>query len=469
MFRLLLSLLFLVVAALGALGVHLGIEKASEPLELALDARVQGSAQSYKHAQRLRELVLADFAQAIASSEVGAYLDVLASERARMLKVEADAYQAHPGPPEGGPAYDARKGWISAQTEYIDAMSQKLAERLERRVGARFWEANPREAFLKQFAENLAACSATSVSTCFFRLTFYPLESVVGRIATTGATRTKPDMVVVTDDRGTGVADVDKPKWSDDTRFSERYPLIRRARDGAVVRDIVQRDGGNSYFFVVAAPVLADGAFSGTVLVGLEIDEGFIREESDALGLQVSYLDGSKLIRSTLSADDQKEVLHNVPPRGEDPQPVFFRGDDMAALFVPVLGNYSAGDIKAVLAQVRGPILSAVGTSQLYVWLYAGLMFLVAGGLLYWLARAHTRPLVALDSGLHEVMNGNQDYEFNSGSSDPLWTSFAGSLNRMVGILRGGSIEEDELDAYLGVHHAADKGADKPTADGDEG
>ena len=84
------------------------------------------------------------------------------------------------------------------------------------------------------------------------------------------------------------------------------------------------------------------------------------------------------------------------------------------------------------------------------------MLVMVVGGLLFWMRRAQTRPLVALDSGLHEVMGGNQDYEFDSGSSDPLWKSFAGSLNRMVGLLRGGSIEEDELDAYLGVHHAGD-------------
>ncbi|MEZ4269174.1 MAG: hypothetical protein R3F39_22690 [Myxococcota bacterium] len=469
MFRLLLSLLFLVVAALGALGVHLGIEKATQPLDQDTDARVQASGPVYERSQRLRELVLSDFAQAVASSEVGAYLDVLASERARMLKIEADAYAAHPGAPEGGAAYEARKGWISAQTEFLDALSTRLAERIEQRMGVEYWVAHPREAFLKQFTDTVAACNATSVSTCFFRLSFYPLETAVKRLTAEGAGRVKPDMVVVTDDRGTGIADVDKPKWSDDTRFSERYPLIRGAREGARARDIVQRDGGNSYYFVVAAPVMAGANFSGTVLVGVEIDDGFIRDESWALGYEVSYLDGSKLIRSTLNAEDQKEILHNIPPRSEKAAPTFFAGADLAAQFVPVTGNYSSGDIKVVLARPRGPIQHATGTAQLYVWLYAALMFFVASGLLYWLARTHTRPLVAIDSGLHEVMNGNQDYEFNSGSSDPLWTSFAGSLNRMVGILRGGSIEEDELDAYLGVHHAGDKSDDKPIGDSDEG
>jgi hypothetical protein len=388
MFRVLLSLLFLVVAALGALGVHVGIEKAAQPFHDDIDARVQSSAPAYERSQRLRELVLADFAQAVAGSEVGAYLDVLASERARMLKIEAEAYQAHPGAPEGGAAYEARKGWISAQTEFLSALSQRLAERIEHRVGARFWETHPREAFLKKFTDDLTACNATSVSTCFFRLTFYPLESVVRGITSDGSGRVKPDLVVVTDDRGTGIADVDKPKWSDDTRFSERYPLIRKARDGARARDIVKRDGGSSYYFVVATPVNAGESFSGTVVVGVEIDDGFIRDESWALGFDVSYLDGAKLIRSTLSAEDQKIILHNIPPRSENAKPVFYNGDEMAAEFVPVTGNYSSGDIKVVTSRLRAPIRRAAGAAQLYVWLYATLMFFVAGGLLYWLARA---------------------------------------------------------------------------------
>lgn len=469
MFRMLLSLIFLVVAALGALGVHLGIEKAAQPFDKDINERVEASAPAYVRSQRLRELVLADFAGAVADSEVGAYLDVLASERARMLKIETDSYQAHPGSPEGGPAYEARKGWISAQTDFLSAMSDRLAARIEHRVGPKFWETHPREAFLKQFTDDLTACNATSVSTCFFRLSFFPLESVVQRITADGSGRVKPDLVVLTDDRGTGIADVDKPKWSDDTRFSERYPLIRKTRTGARSRDIVQRDGGNSYYFVVAVPVAAGEDFSGTVVVGVEIDDGFIRDESWALGFDVSYLDGSKLIRSTLSGDNQKIILHNIPQRSESAAPVFYDGEALAAEFVPVSGNYSSGDIKVVMSRLREPVRHATGIAQLYVWLYGALMFFVAGGLLYWLTRAQTRPLVALDSGLHEVMNGNQDYEFNSGSSDPLWTSFAGSLNRMVGILRGGSIEEDELDAYLGVHHAGDKPDDKPDGGSDEG
>ncbi len=469
MFRVLLSLIFLAVAALGALGVHVGIDKAAQPLDEDINARVQASAPAYERSQRLRELVLADFAQAVASSEVGAYLDVLTGERARMLKIEADAYQTHPGAPEGGAAYEARKGWISAQTEFLTAMSDRLAARIEHRVGPRFWETHPKDVFLKRFTDDLTACNATSVSTCFFRLSYYPLESVARRITADGSGRVKPDMVVITDDRGTGIADIDKPKWSDDTRFSERYPLIRKAREGTRARDIVQRDGSNSYYFVVAVPVTAGDSFSGTVVVGVELDDGFIHDESWALGFDVSYLDGSKLIRSTLSAEDQKPVLHNIPPRSEGAKPVFYDGEGMAAEFIPVVGNYSNSDIKVVLSRLRTPVRHATARAQIYVWLYGVLMFFAAGGLLYWLARAQTRPLVALDSGLHEVMNGNQDYEFNSGSSDPLWTSFAGSLNRMVGILRGGSIEEDELDAYLGVHHAGDNPDDKPAGGSDEG
>ncbi|MCB9728977.1 MAG: hypothetical protein H6744_07400 [Deltaproteobacteria bacterium] len=456
MFHMLLSLLFLVVAAVGALGVHMGVEKAAQPLEQRLDAEVQGSTQAYSRSRRLRDLTLADFAQGVAQSEVGAYLDVLSSERARMLDIEAKAYAAHPGAPEGGPAYDERKGWVSAQTEYLDAMSQKLAERIERRVGPSFWTTHPRDAFLEKFRDTLTACSATAVSNCFFRLTFYPLEDVVRRLTNDDNKRSKPDMVVVTDDRGTGLADVDQPKWSDDTRFSERYPLIRKAREGVIARDVVQRDGGNSYYFVVAAPVMAAGSFSGGVLVGMEIDDGFIREEKAALGFEVSYLDGQKLVRSSLPKDEQQEILHNVPPRSEEAKVSFLDTEQMAAQFIPITGIYSAGDIKVVLSRLREPIQHVTSTIETYVWLYAVLMFLVVGGLLFWMRRAQTRPLVALDSGLHEVMGGNQDYEFDSGSSDPLWKSFAGSLNRMVGLLRGGSIEEDELDAYLGVHHAGD-------------
>ncbi|MEC9071203.1 MAG: hypothetical protein VX938_02445, partial [Myxococcota bacterium] len=67
------------------------------------------------------------------------------------------------------------------------------------------------------------------------------------------------------------------------------------------------------------------------------------------------------------------------------------------------------------------------------------------------LFRYNLGPLVQIDTGIHEIMNGNHDYEFPSDYSDKLWASMAKSLNRMVGILRDVSLEDDELEAYLGV------------------
>ncbi len=123
---------------------------------------------------------------------------------------------------------------------------------------------------------------------------------------------------------------------------------------------------------------------------------------------------------------------------------------------MPITGNYSNHDVKAVMVGNRGAVMEPIDTILTFVPLYGLMMFLIGMALFMWIIRTYTKPLVEIDSGIHEIMNGNHDFEFPSDFRDPLWSSMAKSLNRMVGILLGRDLEDEDLEAYLGVRTRQD-------------
>jgi hypothetical protein len=56
--------------------------------------------------------------------------------------------------------------------------------------------------------------------------------------------------------------------------------------------------------------------------------------------------------------------------------------------------------------------------------------------------RSHLNALEQVDSGIHEVISGNSNYEFNFDYNDTSLSSMAQSLNLMVAVLVGRDVEE---------------------------
>jgi len=447
MFRLVLISIFAVLTLVGGMTLYSAVEQATEPMEERLKGRVQLSHKAYGAVADLRDAQLAAMADDFGQSEVQAYMAVLEGHRTAMLKIEGDAFTRFPG--DQDEIRLDRASFIAGQEEFMASFSEDIAKRLELIRGASAWKEQPREAFVKLTREELASCIAIAVDQCMFSMTYNPLKDEADDIRNTNRHGMRPDLVIVADARGTGRADVDRPKWSKLDGFSEQFPLLRKAKAGRLVRDVIELDG--KQFFVAAAPVTDAGVFVGTLLVGVAIDGALLTEESQTLGWKVSYLDGQKLIKSSLSEPLQEELRLNLPKRSEDPQLALVETDRIMAQVIPLKGAYSNQDVMAVLSADRAELLEPIENIKSVVPLFSLFAFLVGVIIFITLIRNHTRPLVEIDSGIHEIITGNHDYEFKSEYSDKLWASFAKSLNRMVGILQGRDLEEDDLEAYMGV------------------
>ena len=443
--RLMIILIYAALTTVGAMTMYLAVESNRKDVDSRLRSGIEVSHKAYQTSARLREVELRDLAAALTGSEVGAYLSVLEDHRADMIEIEGEVYRQFPGSADDEALRADREDHVRSKTEFLDTFSTELADRIEALKGsAAAWEHKPRTQFVQDTKEALSVCNAHAVSTCFFRLTWFPLKDVVDEIRRDNPYGVRPDLVVVTDNRGTGLADADQPRWSNDTRFAERYPLMQGVRQGVILRDVLRLEGSDRYFFVAAAPVFDGGLYRGAVLVGVEIDDGLLNEESQALGWKVSYLDGTKLLRSNLSLDRQNELLINLPPRSAEPKLHTFTSDRLVAQFVPLTGNFANKDIIVALSADREEALESVNFMKQMIILYGILLFLIGTILIFGVIRMYLKPLVQIDTGIHEIINGNYDYEFPDEFSEQLWVSMAKSLNRMVGILLGRDLEEDE-------------------------
>jgi len=157
------------------------------------------------------------------------------------------------------------------------------------------------------------------------------------------------------------------------------------------------------------------------------------------------------LIRSRLSDDHKSEVLNNLPGRSVDAARKAQKTKSLEIQFVPLTGNYSNHDLWAVITGSRDEVMAPIQQIKGYIPLMGIMMFLIGMGLFMWTIRTYTKPLIDIDTGIHEIMNGDHDYEFASDYRDKLWSSMAQSLNRMVGILLGRELEDEDLEEYLGV------------------
>ncbi|MEC9072949.1 MAG: hypothetical protein VX938_11235, partial [Myxococcota bacterium] len=326
----------------------------------------------------------------LTNSDVAAYLSVVDKNRSSFYDLEVLVNQTFPAPAsellenekllkkrrefiDDSPACLLRlkgeAGPIETQcADFVDDVADGITQQVASIRGEDAWAQQSMEDFREDTRNAVLDCAKIyAVSSCFYLMTSEPLKRLVNDIrANPDGYGVNPDLVVLTDKRGAGLANPDKPNWSEivskDKLFADGHPVIRRTKDAGVVQDVLQIDGGGDYYFVSAAPILDGTTYRGAVMVGIAIDEILLAEESEVLGLQVSYLDGRKLISSSLPEDQRQELTFNLPPRRETPQVFFSTTDRLDANFLPLTGNTFNHDVQVVLSGNREAALAPLGT-----------------------------------------------------------------------------------------------------------
>lgn len=423
------------VGVLGALLTLAGIVGIHRVEEAARDhalKRISGTRSALARAVQAREARQALVATFVAESELTAALAALADIRKDLERAQTEAYQKAPG--TDARAVEARERIIrDIRVEGVslpDLFASRFAGYLERYAGPEAFQPRGPDAFRQDEADRFAKCAAFGgVDQCLWDYTYNTLPKVFSLIARTLRMPVDQRVYVVSPD-GVGLADSGNPQWSRALDFASQTRLPLEALRVGLVRGLALVE--NRYFFATATWLLHEGRPVGAVLVGDPIDERMAREDSDIVGADVMYVMGGKVIAAPLAADLAARLVSEprlVPER-------------VTASF-PALGDDSSRDLRVVVSQDVGSLVAAFGSARTTLLLVGLLVTLLAVGLLVWLLRSFYQCFEVLDQGVHEVINGNLDYQFPFEFKEDLARGLGQSLNLMSLVLQGRPLPEE--------------------------
>lgn len=466
MFKAKISLLYLLLIVLSVVTVWYAVDASSTEAEARLVGRVRDAFPAFEKMRELQELSMHGAATALATSEVEAYLRTLEDFRGDLVDIEREVYSRWPASKSSREEESLRKmreDWVGGHTDFLDRFTEQLASRIEAIRGEAAWQKQSRDDFMREKRRTLQICSAYAVNNCFFQMTYFPLKEAAERILPATVDAFRPTLAILVDDRGVGWARSDNATWSDKVKFGETYPIIHLARRQGVVHDLVLMDDGLSYYFVTVVPIRGGERHIGSIMVALPVDEKLARELSRSVGAEVTLVLDDKPIQSTMKGDDYDRFVRKALEglAGEDRYRMVRFGDDRyeadsffyyrpdraseAALSgMGMMLDRKIEDLRVVLSADKDVELGAFATVKTLVPILGGVTFLVGVLLILLLIRNYTSSFEMIEQGIHEVINGNHEFQFNFQFREMLADSMAQSLNLMVAVLTGRPSPDDD-------------------------
>ena len=469
MFKLKISLLYFLLIVLSVITVYYAVDASSEEAETQLTTEVRDAFPAFEKLRQLQELTMYNAASAIANSEIKAYVRTLEDFRGDLVDIEREVYSRWPAsksPKEEEALRKLREDYVGGHTDFLTRFTESLATRVEEVRGDAAWQQQSREDFIRDQRRLLQVCSSFAVNNCFFQFTYYPLRAASERILDASVDSYRPSMVLLADERGVGWARTDISTWSDKEKFGEAYPIIHEAKRRGVINDLVLLDDGRNYYFVTVVPIYGSDRHLGSIMVGLELDEKLLRDVGRTLGTDVTFVLGDKPIQSThkedryylfvrhalegLAGEDRFRMVRFGDDKYEAVSFYYYRPDrksDAATASTGVFIDRKIEDLRVVLSANKQVELAAFTTVKTLIPVFGGILFLVGLSLILLLIRNYTSSFEQIEQGIHEVINGNHDYQFNFEFKEDLAESMAQSLNLMVAILTGRPVPEEATDA----------------------
>jgi diguanylate cyclase (GGDEF)-like protein len=283
---------------------------------------------------------------------------------------------------------------------------------------------------LEQNAEKLKLSARVLAADFAFReaIATHDTGTIASVLANHGA-RIGADAMVFVDLKGTVISDTLRPQA--ETRPFE-YPALIKGNRNSASASMEVLDG--RAFQLVAVPVLAPLPI-GWVVMGFAVDDALARDLRQLTELEVSFaLDasqGSRVLASTLSLDDQKALLAQMPARSAEVTRLVMKiaNVDHQALVIPLDDNDNAR-IVAVLHRSLDSALAAFERLRVTLMVLAGfsLVLSIVGSVA--VARNITRPLETLASAAARIEHGDYVEPVSVERADEIGV-LASSLNHM--------------------------------------
>ena len=474
MFKLKASVLLFLVILLNALAIHYAIDSQREKAQARSSNDLKGARLKMQRDLRLHELELRNVAAVLARGEISAFMEALDRFRDPLYQLRREVYEAVPTTREEieTQVFDEelmkqRRAFAVGQVDLLTDFTRVLADNYERAKGDAAWPSErPRSLFMAEYRRKMAQCVAGAAGDCAFELTHPPLVRDTARVRRDWADRVRVDLVLVTDRSGTGRANADDATWSDRRDFGDRYPVARAALQGRVFRDLLRfGETSPAYYVAVAAPIRHQetGRTLGALIVGTELDLQHARNAAAALGVDVTFLHHGEVIASTLPKDAY-DAIASATTGGVG------NGDGrFQVVTLPYGGNFTDNKkVTVVLSTDLALELAGFESLAFRVILLAVLILVVALVILHLLIRGFAQQFERIDAGIHEVISGNEDYQFSFDLPDRLASDMAQSLNLMVAVLLGRPLPEESAEGRWDEALLIDGHAEETDSEGEE-
>ena len=429
------GLFVLIALAYTFVGLWL-LSSAQKSAEGLVKRTVSMSHPAVGRAHHFREVDQSLVAEALAESELGVALELLEEFRDDIITLgskpgvpEGDRKRKH-GKKKSKPVEGIRDGAVLA-----DLWVARYVEKLRDRFGTRFFEENPIQEFKKKERRRFFDCAAIDVAQCYWDYTHNTLPGVLYRVSQRKKLPIE-SRILVTDARGTGLADSQRPKWSAVEGFAQEAGIPWQAiQNGEHVKGLVLLN--KRVFFASALAITYAGKTVGSIMVADPIDDQMAREDSDIVGAEVTYAKGLEVIASSLDKNIASELVKNPMESGNRISAYF------QAFSYPSNG---ASDLRVYVSANVEEMVSGFRTSWKWMIMLSILLFVLSIGVLVWLLRTFYTTFETLEQGIHEVINGNLEFQFPFDFKEDISRGLGQSMNLMSLVLQGRPLPEEVED-----------------------
>lgn len=468
MFKVKISVLyFLLVFILGG-SSYIYLTRMEAAHDTTLKRGAEYSYRSFDRLQALERHEMRFIANRITRSALGVYLGVVQQYRNKLTQIRDEINKQKL---DG----DKAEAYVTANHHaLITEMAKQMIDGTHGLIGGvEYTDAAQRVEQQRKLYQRLVRCIPRNDDDCLFQFTYYPLTggeekdfaggSIVDAVFRSEA---RPDLLIVADGRGVALCNTKDGKWHRNrqrvTTFSRQVPAVLKVRDRNVYHGVYYWRIRKFFYFIAVSPMYYRGSFVGSLVYGRLISKDMLKRQASVVGRMLAYIYQGTIVMTSVDGSAAHsfiariwaEVSAQMAKEGQTQGTV--SGDDYLAYAISMSKYITPLRTDAATKQTRPVPLhyllildrrvanAEIASKKNWILALSVLVFLVGFFIIHFLINQYTAVFKQIDQGIHELISGNNDYQFPFDYQEELPNSMAQSLNIMVALLLGRPIPEDE-------------------------